>query len=212
MSASGAPRPTRRVGATVALTIGVVALALAAFLFGRLSVGPEAERPNHFDVGFARDMAVHHQQAVLMATLVGDRATDPELRKIALDMVLTQQNQAGQMQGWLALWGEPFSSEEPPMRWMGGEHAGHGADEPMTGLASQADLNALEASTGVEAERRFLTLMIPHHEGGVLMADAALQGASVPAVRDLAQSIANAQTVELATLKKFLDARGGALR
>lgn len=212
MSAVEAPPSRRHAGTFVALAVGVVALALAAFLFGRLSVGPAAERPNAVDVGFARDMAVHHQQAVLMAILVQERAEDPELRKIALDMVLTQQNQVGQMQGWLALWGEPFASPEPPMRWMGGEHASHGEEEPMVGLASQADLNALEASDGVEAERRFLTLMIPHHEGGVLMADAAVDGADVPAVRDLARSITNAQQVELGTLQKFLDARGGPLR
>ena len=207
-----APRTGRTPWTVGAAVVGVVALALASFLFGRLSVAPAPARPTAVDVGFARDMAVHHQQAVLMATLVQERATDPELKKIALDMVLTQQNQVGQMQGWLALWGEPFASGEPPMRWMGGEHAGHGSDEPMAGLASQADLNALEAATGVEAERRFLTLMIPHHEAGVLMADAALARAEVPAVRDLAQSISNAQTVELATLHKFLQARGGPLR
>ena len=82
----------------------------------------------------------------------------------------------------------------------------------MTGLASQADLNALAASTGVDAERRYLTLMIPHHQGGVEMARYALDHARVPAVRNLAGAMVRAQATEIETLQKFLDARGGPLR
>ncbi|MFP5416829.1 MAG: DUF305 domain-containing protein [Actinomycetes bacterium] len=191
--------------------VGIAALAAASFLFGRLSVGPTPAAPTAVDVGFSRDMAVHHQQAVLMSQLVRDRATDEELRAIALDMVLTQTNQTGHLQGWLRLWGEPLAVEGPPMTWMAG-HEGHGADEPMAGLASQADLNALEASAGVEAERRYLTLMIPHHAGGVEMAQYAVEHASVPAVRDLAGSMVSAQTTEMETLRKLLEVRGGPLR
>ncbi len=191
----------------VAALVGVVALIAASFLFGRLSVESTVARPSAVDVGFSRDMAVHHQQAVLMSELLRERGTDEELKAIAVDMVLTQTNQVGQMQGWLALWGEPFAVNEPPMRWMGGSHAHHAEDVPMTGMASQADLNELEALSGVEAERKYLELMIPHHQGGVEMAQHAYDHASLPAVRELAQSMLQAQTTELATLQKFLDAR-----
>ncbi len=191
----------------VAAVVGAVALAVASFLFGRLSVDSAGGRPGAVDVGFSRDMAVHHQQAVLMSELLRERGSDVELKAIAVDMVLTQTNQVGQMQGWLALWGEPFAVDEPPMRWMGGSHAHHGEDVPMTGMASQADLNELEGLTGVDAERKYLQLMIPHHQGGVEMAQHAVDHASLPAVRELAQSMLQAQTTELATLQKFLDAR-----
>ena len=191
----------------LAAIIAAVALAAASFLGGRLSAGPSAARPNAVDVGFARDMAVHHQQAVLMSELLRERGSDVELKAIAVDMVLTQTNQVGQMQGWLALWGERFAVDEPPMRWMGGSHAHHAADAPMTGMATQEQLNSLEAASGVEAERIYLELMIPHHQGGVEMAQHAVDHASVAAVRDLAQSMLQSQTTELETLQKFLDAR-----
>ena len=111
----------------VVAEVGVVALALAAFMAGRLTAHASGlQPPSAVDVGFSRDMGVHHQQAVLMSVLVRDRGEDPELRSIAVDMVLTQQNQAGQMQGWLTVWGVPFASTEPLMRWMGGKHAGRG--------------------------------------------------------------------------------------
>ena len=191
----------------IAAVVAAVALAAASFLFGRLSVGESAARPTAVDVGFARDMAVHHQQAVLMSELLRERGRDAELKAIAVDMVLTQTNQVGQMQGWLALWGEPFATDEPPMRWMGGSHAHHAADAPMTGMATQEQLNSLEGASGVDAERTYLELMIPHHQGGVEMAQHAVDHASLPAVRELAQSMLQAQTTELETLQKFLDAR-----
>ena len=191
----------------IAAVVAAVALAAASFLFGRLSVGESAARPNAVDVGFARDMAVHHQQAVLMSELLRERGSDAELKAIAVDMVLTQTNQVGQMQGWLALWGEPFATDEPPMRWMGGSHAHHAADAPMTGMATREQLNALEAASGVDAERTYLELMIPHHQGGVEMAQHAVDHASLPAVRELAQSMLQAQTTELETLQEFLDVR-----
>ena len=191
----------------IAAVVAAVALAAASFLFGRLSVGESAARPNAVDVGFARDMAVHHQQAVLMSELLRERGSDAELKAIAVDMVLTQTNQVGQMQGWLALWGEPFATDEPPMRWMGGSHAHHAADAPMTGMATQEQLNSLEGASGVDAERTYLELMIPHHQGGVEMAQHAVDHASLPVVRELAQSMLQAQATELETLQKFLDAR-----
>ena len=191
----------------VAAVVAAVALAAASFLFGRLSVGESAARPTAVDVGFARDMAVHHQQAVLMSELLRERGSDAELKAIAVDMVLTQTNQVGQMQGWLALWGEPFATDEPPMRWMGGSHAHHAADAPMTGMATQEQLNSLEGASGVDAERTYLELMIPHHQGGVEMAQHAVDHASLPAVRELAQSMLQAHATELETLQKFLDAR-----
>ncbi|MFJ6935908.1 DUF305 domain-containing protein [Streptomyces sp. NPDC101132] len=92
------------------------------------------------DAGFARDMSVHHQQAVEMSFIVRDRTQDEAVRRLAYDIANTQANQRGMMLGWLDLWGLPkvYPAAEP-MAWMaeggedgkGGEdgeggHAGHG--------------------------------------------------------------------------------------
>ena len=61
----------------IAAVVAAVALAAASFLFGRLSVGESATRPTAVDVGFARDMAVHHQQAVLMSELLPSGGATP---------------------------------------------------------------------------------------------------------------------------------------
>jgi uncharacterized protein (DUF305 family) len=154
-------------------------------------------------------MQTHHAQAVEMAFLVRDRTDDPELRTVAYDIITSQQQQAGQMYGWLVQWGLPQTGSRPPMAWVGGEHgAAHAApDGTMPGMATPAQLAQLEAATGVEAERIFLRLMIAHHTGGVAMADAAVAQARTPEVRRLAGAIATAQTSEIALLKQMLAAR-----
>jgi uncharacterized protein (DUF305 family) len=59
------------------------------------------------DAGFARDMAVHHQQAVEMSFIVRDRTGNEEVRRLAYDIAQTQANQRGMLLGWLDLWGLP---------------------------------------------------------------------------------------------------------
>lgn len=197
------------------------AVALVAGLaVGVLVVGwvlrPVAPAEGSVDAGFARDMQVHHAQAVELATLVRDRTDDEDVRRLALDILLTQQQQQGQMFGWLASWGLPQASTAPAMAWAehghdtGGTAGAGAAPDAMPGLVSDAQLAVLEASTGVEAERVFLALMIPHHEGGVEMAELAVDRAARPEVRTLASSIVTSQRAEIAVLEEMLADRGGA--
>jgi uncharacterized protein (DUF305 family) len=207
----------------------VVGLLLGSALAGSASADVPAE--DSVDAGFARDMQVHHGQAVEMSVLLRERGEDPELRQIALDVMLTQQNQQGQMAGWLSTWGLAQSSTLPVMGWMSedpfsgsmdgmdmgtGDDASGGTDSESTGnpmlamgLATDEEVAALEAADGVEAERIYLQLMIEHHRGGVAMAQVAVDRAEQPEVRRLAQSMVTAQTAEITVLQDHLDERGG---
>ena len=185
------------------LSIAVLSLAtgMLGYWFGvRQLSGPGKDSP---DVGFARDMMTHHAQAVDMATLLRDRTNDPGMRQLALDIMLTQQAQIGQMQGWLTLWGYPLARTEPTISWMGMPTSG-----PMPGMATPEQLNQLRSLKGIEAESLFLQLMIPHHRGGVVMGEAALARARRPEVRTLAQSIVDAQTSEIALMQGLLQQKG----
>jgi uncharacterized protein (DUF305 family) len=231
---SAAPRPAR---ALIAVAV-VAALAVGALIGGILVRQPPqtVAVEGSVDVGFARDMQVHHAQAVQLAVLLRDRSTDEEVRTVALDILLTQQNQIGQMAGWLSTWGLPAATVDEPMAWMStGEH-GHSAgaaagststgssgDETgaagatatgyaaMPGWVSTEDMARLEAATGSDADRLFLQLMIPHHVGGVEMAEYAAENARQPQVRTLARGIVTAQDRELVALRDMLAARGGPL-
>lgn len=183
----------------VAVVAGVLLIggaALAALLWPRFPGDDSAE------AGFARDMSVHHAQAVEMAELIRPRTEDPELRQLATDIVLTQQAQIGRISGWLDVWGLRATGTQPPMAWMGM------GGQPVIGMASQADVNALATLSVAEAEERFLRLMIRHHRGGVLMAEAILERTDREEVVRLAESIVVGQTAEIEAMQAMLEARG----
>jgi uncharacterized protein (DUF305 family) len=204
----------------VAAVLTALLLVAASLVVGRLSA-PADDRPldRSVEAGFARDMQVHHEQAVEMAMIVRDLTDDADVRLLAYDIATSQAQQSGQMFGWLADWGLPQAASEPAMTWMtrptldgdgGGHDMGGAADAPpvtMPGYATAEQLAELKASSGVEAERIFLTLMIAHHRGGVEMAEAVLARSDNRVVDDLATSIVQAQTSEIAVMEDMLAAR-----
>lgn len=189
--------PTQR--SWLPLILGLAALVLA--IMGVVAV--EGGRPptdTSLEAGFARDMMVHHDQAVTMAMLIRDRTEDPVLRSVATDMVLTQQNQIGQMFGWLNVWGLPATGTQSAMDWMG-----HPTTGLMPGMATPEQIGELASLTGTEADIAFLKLMILHHQAAIPMAQFALDHSDVPAVRDLARQILAAQEIEIANMQTMLD-------
>ncbi len=201
-----------------ALLLAVIAVGLVLIGGGAavaLGIGREpAPDSGSVAAGFARDMSRHHLQGVEMANLVPERSTDPEVRQLAFDIAETQQNQAGRMQGWLALWDLPPTGGET-MAWMGPDsgHAGHDTAAAhgglMPGMATESELAGLRSLSGTEFDVEFLRLMIRHHQGGFDMAQYAAEHADVPAVAGLAGTIAETQAVEVTTMERMLTARGG---
>ena len=176
------------------LSMLLVLVSIPALLYWRHRP-PEEGNPA---VTFARDMMAHHGQAVEMALLLRERSADAELRQLTLDIMLGQQAQIGQMQGWLAVWGLPLAGAQPPM-------AGQAA---MMGMATQQQVNALQTLPLTEAEVVFLQLMIRHHQGGVAMAEAALAQTQRPEVVRLATAIVQAQQGEITYMTQLLAKRG----
>ncbi|MEU1231935.1 DUF305 domain-containing protein [Streptomyces sp. NPDC005828] len=163
------------------------------------------------DAGFARDMAVHHQQAVEMSFIVRDRTKDEEVRRLAYDIANTQANQRGMMLGWLDLWGLPKNvSGVEPMAWMGMGMGDMGDMDGalMPGMATNAQLDELRRASGRDAEILYLKLMTAHHKGGVHMAEGCVQKCSVDIERNLAQGMVDAQTSEIALMADMLKKRG----
>ncbi|MFB6701137.1 DUF305 domain-containing protein [Streptomyces rubiginosohelvolus] len=229
--ADPAPTAERRRTARVRWAAGA-AVALALLFAGAAAVaaaredGPApraagAPAPDSADAGFARDMAVHHQQAVEMSFIVRDRTEDEDVRRLAYDIANTQANQRGMLLGWLDLWGLPkvAGGDQPPMAWMGGgegdgghEHGGHQPDRGsdgvlMAGMASRAELERLARLDGRQAEVFYLQLMTDHHKGGVAMAEACASRCAVPVEQRLAQGMVEGQQSELGLMRDMLTER-----
>ncbi|KRA24248.1 hypothetical protein ASD65_07305 [Microbacterium sp. Root61] len=219
MSEPTTPAPPRRRWLTVALAC--LAVAAVAFAIGRFTTfgsGEAAAVPNAADAGFARDMQVHHAQAVEMAMIAYRATEDPDLRTLAYDIATGQAGQRGEMFDWLVQWGLPQAGA-PLMSWMIGDdgHAGHGSsDAPATdaelhaamGMATDAELTTLKAATGAAGDCQFLTLMIRHHEGAIEMVDAVLELGSQPRVLQVAASMKESQGAEIDAMRAMSERLG----
>lgn len=147
---------------------------------------------NDADVAFAQHMIEHHRQAVEMAALAGDRAGDPQVKELARTIAAAQQPEIDTMSGWLGSWGVPASAPA----------VDHGS---MPGMMSEADLKSLAAAEGAAFDKQFLSMMIKHHEGAIVMAgQEAAEGSAAPA-KALAGRIVADQRAEIRTMRGLLD-------
>ena len=173
--------------------------------------------PNAVDVGFCQDMSVHHAQAVQMAALELSGGSDTAVKRLAYDILTTQQNQAGRMQGWLQLWERPSVDPDGYMGWMTDHATMHGSmsmhsmptgpAQSMPGMATAAEINQLRQLTGPAQDTLFLQLMLRHHQGGIAMVTYASTHADTDAVRTLAASMNTTQQGEITLMTQLLAAR-----
>ena len=219
------PRRTLIRAITASVLVTALAVGAVAFSIGRLSTIVDATpATTSAEAGFARDMQEHHNQGVELALIIRDRTIDEPVRLLAYDIATTQARQSGQMSGWLAVWELPQFPPEPSMTWMtrpglsgdthDGQHtpgsessAAHVAGAPMPGLATAAEIAALTAASGVDAERQFLGIMIAHHLGAIEMAEAVLDRSTNATVQALATSVVLSQESEIDLMTAMLAAR-----
>ena len=129
------------------------------------------------DVSFMQGMMGHHAQALVMTALVPSHSRRDDIRLVAQRIELSQRDEIAMMTRWLELRHE----SAPPM---GGQHdhaamagmsMGASSDAPeargmlMPGMLTAAELEQLAAATGPAFDQLFLTYMIRHHEGAIVM-------------------------------------------
>ena len=147
---------------------------------------------NNADVMFATMMIPHHEQAVEMADMIlAEEGVDERVRALAEDIKAAQQPEIDEMRQWLDAWGVG--------------HGAPGADMGHGGMMSDDDMDALEAATGAAAARLFLEQMIVHHEGAIDMAQAEVDDGRNPDAVEMARTIVDTQTAEVAVMQGLLD-------
>jgi len=194
------------------LFLGLASAALTAVLFGTAGYllgaarsAPAVPRDGSVDVGFVRDMMVHHAQAVTLAMIADRRVTVPAVREMADEIATGQQREIGVMAGWLQQWHLPESTTAAPMAWMAHPPAAApGADPPMPGLATRRDVGRLAVTRGRRADLLFCQLMLPHHLSALHMIDDELARGGRPEVLVLAAQMRTGQQKEITMLNRLL--------
>lgn len=199
---TGTTQP-RRQWLTALLAAAIAALILMAGPGLWLLLRSDTPGDDSAGAGFARDMSMHHIQAVEMALIAQERTDDPEIRILATDIIITQTGQIGQMRGWLDAWGVPPNSSDLPMTWMG-----HPVEGRMPGMASPEEVAQLRELPVPEMEELFLQLMIVHHQSGVDMAQAVLDRSDNSTVEFLAGRMVQSQQKEIDVMNDLLERKG----
>lgn len=76
--------------------------------------------------------------------------------------------------------------------------ANHGMEAEMDAMTA-----ALEGKTGDAFDKAFLSEMIVHHQGAVVMAEAALKNAKHAEIKSMAEAIISAQTNEIQQMQEW---------
>ncbi|WP_327318681.1 DUF305 domain-containing protein [Streptomyces sp. NBC_01235] len=147
------------------------------------------------DVSFAQMMIPHHEQALEMAKLAAERASDSEVKDIATKIEKAQDPEIKTMTGWLKSWNKPTATDSMP-------GMDHGSGD---GMMPDADMEHLTSMKGAEFDKMFADMMIEHHNGAIGMAqDEQKNGKNADAVK-MAGDIVEGQSAEVKQLQSILD-------
>lgn len=168
------------------------------------------------EVDFMTGMIGHHAQALIMSELAPSNGASSSIKILSARIINAQMDEIATMQRWLENRGEPvpevhIDGLDLMIHIPGQEHTmgqGH-AHAMMPGMLTRAQLEELAAASGPEFDRLYLTYMIQHHEGAIVMVDDMFStdgaGNDEQAFR-LATDINVDQKTEIARMKKMLEA------
>ena len=182
-----------RLSVALGVALGAITLALAACGGDNDASSDASGTPTgaDFDRAFIDAMVPHHEGAIEMAEAAKKAGLgQPDLVKVADDILATQQDEIDRMKEWRGDW---FGSSTIDPKGA----AALGLSESQMGM--QHDAGALLSSGDVATD--FAQMMITHHGGAIAMAELAADNAEHDELKDLAQQIISAQEREIEVMR-----------
>jgi uncharacterized protein (DUF305 family) len=165
-------------------------------------------------------MIMHHSQAVEMTDLLRTRSSTKALQTLGKRISISQSDEIEYMKQWLRDRGQPLSTGHEGMNhmkgmdmssmYMGSMNMGSmnmGSMEMMPGMLTPAQMKTLAKAKGHAFDYLFLTGMIQHHNGALIMVEDlfATPGAGQDNVLfDFATDIDNTQRAEINIMRAML--------
>jgi uncharacterized protein (DUF305 family) len=161
----------------------------------------QSEAPSHTkaDVDFMQGMIHHHAQALVMTSMVRDRAASKNLAVLARRIEIAQEAEIETMERWLT----QREEEVPDAEDHKNDHGGRGL---MPGMVGHEELAKLAAAEGREFDRMFLEYMIRHHKGALTMVGQlrAKEGGVEPEIDLFVRHVDSDQNIEISRLAGLL--------
>ena len=136
------------------------------------------------DIKFMQGMIGHHAQAIEMTELLATRTANPDMKRLAQRIALSQVDEITMMQRWLEVRGQPAPSTTAM-------HA-HGATL-MPGMLTVDEMEGLAGAQGREFDRLFLERMIRHHGGALRMVEDLLNSPGAAQASDVFSFVADVE-------------------
>ncbi|HEX4843772.1 MAG TPA: DUF305 domain-containing protein [Limnobacter sp.] len=178
-------------------------------------------KPMDLDIGYAQSMLVHHQQALVMASLVRTSASPP-VQALAQRIIQAQTLEMENLKGWLAGQHAPaLPADGDLMGWMKRQRALLNVNESLylarcesspMGMAGMVDDNQIKRISNPSLdvalrEQAFLDAMIEHHAGAVSMSTLPSRAAATPFIRNMAHHVIQTQSREILQMQQSLKRR-----
>jgi uncharacterized protein (DUF305 family) len=157
------------------------------------------------DVEFMQGMILHHEQAVEMTALIASHTDNKDLRLLGAKISSSQSDEIKFMQRWLASRGESTSMAMPGMSGM------DASGKPMAlmpGMLTPEQMETLRNARGAEFDHLFLTGMIQHHNGALIMVKDLFDTAGAGQEADIfnfATDADNTQRAEIKIMQSMLE-------
>ena len=149
------------------------------------------------DVDLMQGMIMHHSQAVEMTALIPSHTSNKDLQSLGARISSSQTDEIKFMQRWLALRGESLTMPMPDMPGMDMSQS----MPLMPGMLSAQQMDALRNAKGAEFDRLFLTGMIQHHNGALIMVKDLFETAGAGQDADIFSFATDADNTQRAEIK-----------
>jgi uncharacterized protein (DUF305 family) len=166
----------------------------------------ESPRHTKADVDFMQGMIHHHAQALVMTSMVRDRAASKDLTILARRIEFAQEQEIETMERWLTTRDEDVPNAAD-------HRTDHGGQGLMPGMVGHKALAKLAAADGRQFDRMFLEYMIRHHQGALTMVGQLREkeGGVEPEIDLFARHVDSDQNIEINRMAGLL-AQVGELR
>ncbi|MCX6393379.1 MAG: DUF305 domain-containing protein [Solirubrobacterales bacterium] len=147
------------------------------------------------DPMFTAEMIPHHQAAIGMAALAPTRSEHAEIKQLAAAIATAQASEitlmksVGKANGW-----DPNAKMQ------------HSGSDGMSQHEMGMDMDISKLKSAKPFDKAFIEMMVPHHEGAILMAKHELARGSNADIRALGKRIIASQTEQIKQMKQWYQA------
>lgn len=169
---------------------GVPALVLGA-VFALVSCGGSESgfAPTDIDRLFVAEMIPHHHLGMELIDQATRRVDDTRVRRLVFEMSTYHQSELDRLHDWAEEWNVVPAEEFP-------------------GRIAPDRLAELGTLSGVDYDRRWLEVMIEHHEGAIDIAQRQMDAGSEDAAIEMAESVREVQTKDIEAMSLLLGVLG----